>query len=88
MRRHGLVSLSSSSRVRLISRRSCCDFSSSRDVDTERARKLRRSAEQRAVPLPGLFSGSTDDVTALALAFARGEVASLAVPYQSWDGPS
>ena len=58
------------------------------DVDTERVRKLRRSAEQRAVPLPGVFSGSHDDVTALALAFARGEVASLAVPYQSWDGSS
>ena len=56
------------------------------DVDTEHVRKLRRSAEQRAVLLPGVFSGSHDDVTALALAFARGEVASLAVPYQSWDG--
>jgi len=58
------------------------------DVDVEHARKLRRSAEQRAVPVPGVFSGSTDDVTALALAFARGEVAGLAVPYQSWDGSS
>ena len=58
------------------------------DVDTEHVRRLRRSAEQRAVPLPGAFSGSHDDVTALGLAFARGEVASLAVPYQFWDGSS
>jgi hypothetical protein len=58
------------------------------DVEVEQTRKLRRAAELRAVPLPGVFSGSTDDVTALALAFARSEVGSLAVPYQSWDGSS
>jgi hypothetical protein len=58
------------------------------DLDTERARKLRRSAGQRAVPVPGVFTGSTDDVSALALAFARGEVAALAIPYQPWDGSS
>jgi hypothetical protein len=57
-------------------------------ADVELMRRLRRSAEQRAVQVPGVFSGSTDDVTALALAFARGEVAGLAVPYQSWDGCS
>jgi hypothetical protein len=56
------------------------------DADVERIRKLRRSAQQRAVPVPGVFSGSSEDVTALALAFARGEVANLAVPYQQWDG--
>jgi hypothetical protein len=55
-------------------------------ADVERVRKLRRSAQQRAVPVPGVFSGSTDDVTALALAFARGEVANLAVPHQVRDG--
>lgn len=43
--------------------------------------KLRRSAEGRAVPLPGLFSGTDEDVTLLALGFARGEPGALAVPY-------
>lgn len=56
------------------------------DADVERVRKLRRSAEQRAVPVPEEFSGSTEDLIVLALAFARGEVANLAVPYQLWEG--
>jgi hypothetical protein len=43
--------------------------------------RLRRSAEGRAVPLPGLFSGTDDDVALLALGFARGEPSALAVPY-------
>ena len=51
--------------------------------DIERIRKLRRGAEQRAVPVPGEFSSSTADLTTLALAFARGEIGNLAVPYQS-----
>jgi hypothetical protein len=55
------------------------------DADVHRVRKLRRTAEQRAVPVPGIFSSSIEDVRALALAFARGECANLAVPYQSWD---
>jgi hypothetical protein len=42
---------------------------------------LRRSAEGRAVALPGLFSGAAEDVVLLALGFARGEPAALAVPY-------
>lgn len=49
--------------------------------DAEAYGKLRRSAEGRAVPLPGLFSGSDDDVALLALGFARGEPGALAVPY-------
>jgi hypothetical protein len=56
------------------------------DADVARVRKLRRSAEQRAVAVPGVFSGSTGDVTTLALAFARGEVGALAVPYQAEGG--
>lgn len=52
------------------------------DGDVQRGRTLRRSAEQRAVAVPGVFSGSTEDVTTLALAFARGETGALAVPYQ------
>ena len=55
------------------------------DADVHRVRKLRRVAEQRAVPVPGMFSGSMEDMNALALAFARGEPSNLAVPYQSWD---
>lgn len=43
--------------------------------------RLRRSAEGRAVPLPGVFSGTDADVALLALGFARGEPAALAVPY-------
>lgn len=43
--------------------------------------KLRRSAEGRAVQLPGVFSGSDDEIALLALGFARGEPGALAVPY-------
>ena len=42
--------------------------------------RLRLSAEGRAVPLPGSFSGGDDDVTLLALGFARGGEGPLAVP--------
>lgn len=52
--------------------------------DVERVRSLRRAAEQRAVPVPGSFSGSAEDIATLALAFTRGEVGNLAVPYQRW----
>lgn len=51
------------------------------DRDLQAFSRLRRSAEGRAVPLPGVFSGADDDVTLLALGFARGEVGALAVPY-------
>jgi hypothetical protein len=43
--------------------------------------RLRRSNEGRTVPLPGVFSGTADDVALLALGFARGEVGALAVPF-------
>lgn len=49
--------------------------------DVEAYARLRRSAEGRAVPLPGLFSGTDADVALLALGFARGEPGALAVPY-------
>jgi hypothetical protein len=51
------------------------------EADVERFSRLRRSAEGRAVPLPGVFSGTDDDVALLALGFARGEPGALAVPY-------
>ena len=51
------------------------------DRDVEAFARLRRSAEGRAVPLPGIFSGTDDDGALLAAGFARGEAGSLAVPY-------
>lgn len=51
------------------------------DVDVQAAAKLRRSAEGRAVALPGLFSAAESDVALLALGFACCEPAALAVPY-------
>ena len=61
--------------------RRCASFELVSDRDVERLVKLRRSAEGRAVPLPGVFSGTDDDVALLALGFARGEAGALAVPY-------
>ncbi len=52
-----------------------------REGDLDTFSHLRRSAEGRAVPLPGFFSGSNEDLSILALGFARGEVGALAVPY-------
>lgn len=49
--------------------------------DIEVYSRLRRSAENRAVPLPQAFSGKDKEITLLALGFARGEIATLAVPY-------
>lgn len=49
--------------------------------------KLRRSAEGRAVPIPQPFSSTDEDVTLLALAFARGEPGNLAVPYSRRSDP-
>lgn len=51
------------------------------DRDLESYARLRRSAEGRAVPLQGFFSGTDDDVALLALGFARGEPGGVAVPY-------
>ena len=56
-----------------------CSLGLATNNDLERYSGLRRTAEGRAVQLPGLFSGSDDDI---ALGFARGEVGRLAVPYQ------
>lgn len=51
------------------------------EADLEGYAKLRRSAEGRAVPLPGVYGGTDADVALLALGFARGEPGTLAVPY-------
>lgn len=63
----------------LVSALRAFELVSDRDVDGYG--KLRRSAEGRAVPLSGVFSGMDDDVSLLALGFARGEPGALAVPY-------
>ena len=55
------------------------DVIGERDVDS--FSKLRRSAEGRAVPLPGIFSGADNEIALLALGFARGAVGELCVPY-------
>lgn len=51
------------------------------DRDVEAFSRLRRSAESRAVPIPGTFSETDDDVGLLALGFARGATGALVVPY-------
>ncbi len=51
------------------------------ESDLERYSRLRRSAEGRAVPLPGTFSGDNEGVALLAMGFSRGEPGALAVPY-------
>lgn len=50
-------------------------------TDLDAYARLRRSAEGRAVPLPGVYGGTDADVALLALGFARGEPGTLAVPY-------
>ena len=56
------------------------------DNQIERVTGFRRSAEQRAVQVAAEFDGTSDDIAMLALAFSRGEVGKLAVPYQRWSG--
>lgn len=51
------------------------------DRDIEAGSRLRRSAEGRAVQLPGLFAETDECFTLLALGFSRGEPSALAVPY-------
>ena len=56
-------------------------FSVASDRELEGFSRLRRSAEGRAVPIPGLFSRSDENVALLAIGFARGEVGAVAIPY-------
>lgn len=51
------------------------------DSDLQAVSQLRRSAEGRAVPLPGVHSVADPLLTKLAAAFSHGEPAKLAVPY-------
>lgn len=51
------------------------------EEDVHEARKLRRAADNRAVPLPGNHKPSRETVTMLATGFFRGEPGQPAVPY-------
>ena len=52
------------------------------DAEDERAlASLHRSAENRAVELPEPYIGKDRDLTLLGIAFAKGEIGSLAVPF-------
>jgi len=51
------------------------------DRDVEAFGRLRRTADGRAVQLPGVFDASDAQISLLALGFARGEFGALAVPY-------
>lgn len=51
------------------------------DGEIDAVLKLRRSAEGRAVPLPGVHAVTDQLVTLLATGFSRGEPGKLAVPY-------
>jgi hypothetical protein len=51
------------------------------DSDLDSAARLRRSAEGRAVAVPGIYSGSQEDFAQLSLGFGLGEVGSPAIPY-------
>ena len=48
---------------------------------SEAVSRLRRSAENRAVPLAGTFRPSDDVITLMAAGFARGEPGNPAIPY-------
>ena len=50
------------------------------------AQKLKRSAEGKAVPIPGTPSANDAALTLLAAGFSRGEPARLAVPYLRLEG--
>jgi len=56
------------------------------DSDVTAASKLKRSAEGRAVAVPGVYAGSEADLSLLALGFGRGEPEGLAVPYMNRAG--
>lgn len=55
-------------------------------VQLEAVSRLRRSAENRAVPLPGIHDANDDTITLLAAGFARVEPGSPAIPYARLEG--
>lgn len=63
----------------LIAALKCLGLASDGELDA--VSKLRRSAEGRAVPLPGVHAVTDALITQLAAGFSRGEPGQLAVPY-------
>jgi hypothetical protein len=57
------------------------EFDAVSDADVDAFSRLRRSASDRAVLLPGRFTSSDNHLALLALGFARGEPRAPAVPY-------
>ena len=55
-------------------------------TQVDAAGRLRRSAENRAVPLPGTHQPNDDVIALLAAGFARGEAGSPAIPFARLDG--
>ncbi len=55
-------------------------------AQVETVRKLKRSAEGRAVPISGSFSPNDDLLTLLAAGFSKGEAGKPAIPYARLDG--
>lgn len=51
------------------------------EADLDAYARLRRSAEGRAVQLPGVYDSTDATIALLALGFARGEPGTLSVPY-------
>jgi len=51
------------------------------DEDIKKTEKLRRSSENRAVPIQGIHRPSDEIITLLAAGFARGETGNAAIPY-------
>lgn len=61
-------------------------FGLTSEPDLEAYARLRRSAGQPAVLLPGVFRADDATITLLALGFARGETGALAVPHIRREG--
>ena len=55
------------------------------DGDVAAFTRLKRSSEGRAVPLPGTFVSSDQDIRLLAIGFGRSESTKLAIPYMRRD---
>jgi hypothetical protein len=62
------------------------NFGLVRKEDAAEARKLRRAADNRAVPLPGTRQLTDETVSLLAAGFFRSEPGRLAVPYAKIEG--
>ena len=56
------------------------------DAQVQAVARLRRSAEGRAVPLPGMVTPDDQILTLLAAAFTKGERGRPAIPYARLDG--